>query len=78
MKRFFSDIRVKKLFLPLAFLLIFSVWCADRWGDPYNPLCYGALILGVLFFILDRQLKPRMRERLVKNAGQAQPDATEE
>ena len=50
MKRFFSDIRVQKLFLPLAFLLIFSVWCADRWGDPYNPLCYGALILGVLFF----------------------------
>lgn len=62
MKRYLQNIRIQKLFLPLAFLMILCVWCVTKWGNPYHPLCYIATALGVLFYIMDRQLKPREKE----------------
>lgn len=63
MKKILQDIRVQKLCLPLAFLMILCVWCVAKWADPYHPLCYIATGLGVFFYIMDRQLKPREKER---------------
>lgn len=78
MKKFLRDIRVQKLFLPLAFLLILGVWCAAKWGDPRHPLCYIAVILGIIFLVLDRQLKPRERERLARQNAQSAENALQE
>ena len=63
MRKLLENKKVQKSFLPLAFVCILIVWCVSKWGNPFHPLCYITIALGVIFFILDRQLKPREHER---------------
>lgn len=70
MKKLLRNIKVQKLFLPLAFVLILAVWCIAEWENPFHPICYGMAALGLLFFILDRQLKPREHERAARKQQQ--------
>ena len=63
MRKLLENRKIQKLFLPLAFVFILIVWCAAKWGNPFNPICDISAALGIVFFILDRQLKPREHER---------------
>lgn len=70
MRKLLQNPRVQKAFLPLAFAMIFAVWCIAEWGNPFRPVCYVMAALGLLFFILDRQLKPREHERAARKLEQ--------
>ncbi len=72
MKKLLENRKIQKLFLPLAFLCILAVWCVAMWADPFHPLCYMALALGLIFYILDRQLKPREHERAERRQAKLQ------
>ena len=58
--------KIQKAFLPLAAFCIIPVWFILRQGNTPSFGVYFLSLLGFLFFLLDRILKPWEMERAEK------------
>jgi len=64
MKKFFTDPRVQKCFLPLSFVCIFPIWLMLMRKTEHIPAAvYILLVPAVIFLCLDRIFKPWDKER---------------
>ncbi len=78
MKKFFSDPRIQKSFLPLSFLCIFPIWfMLLRKAEHIPTIIYILAVFALVFFCLDRVLKPWDRERTEQMRKPEKPESTD-
>ena len=71
-RKFLENRKLQKCLLPAAFVCILPIWWILRQGAESVPaIAYVLGALGVLFFLLDRNLKPWDLERAEKREAEA-------